>query len=602
MYRPVARRIRTALTAVTGLLAAATPPATAGAQSLPPGAPLLDAVRLERPSNPADSARAWTRARSAQARFEFARRNHLPWTWDRGSGPCDERIGRFCLWYTDGERKWEPPPEPEPVVAARATLVARLDTAALFAPRDPWIAGQRVRYLVEAGQFAGAIAAARDCRAPEPGWCDALLGFALHANQEFVRAEAAFEAALAALPPRERERWTDLSALLDADAARAYRRLRGAERERFERRFWWLADPLHGRAGNDRRTEHFARHVWDRLQDRARSTEGIAWGFDLRELLLRYGWPAGWERIRPRTPSLSASVSLVTHYPSGSRSFDPPLAFVEAPERIEPQSWELDAKRARTGYAPAYADAFDALAPQVALFRRGDSAIVVAAFEMEADSADRRPAAEAALVVAPDESAEPAVARAAAAEGTAVLSLTVPAVPALLSLEAVAAEARRVARERHGLPLTALPAGGMAVSDVLLLAAAEPLPDSLDAAIPLARTSTRARSGEQLGLFWEVYGLTPAAEPLEVAVHLLDERAGWLRRLGVRAGLLRPQAPLAVRWHEAPGERGGIVARSLAIELPELPPGRYTLQLTLTPRGREPLRARRAIEIAEPEA
>jgi hypothetical protein len=565
--------------------------------------PILSAITLpetfEAPrTQPADSVRVLSGARSAQSRFEFIRRNNLPWTWSRGGGPCDERIGRFCLWYGTGESTWEPPPDPEAVKRARSTLIARLDTAAAMIPGDWWVAGQRVRYLIEAERPEDAVAAATACRSDSAGWCDALLGYALHEAGEYVRADSAFSVALAAMPERQRRRWTDLSPLLPADALRAYRRLDDAEREAFEARFWWLANPLYSLPGNDRRTEHFSRHVIDRLQDRARQTEGIAWGADLRELLLRYGAPAGWERVRARLPQLGSS-SMVTRYAPGSRHFDPPLPYLERLHEIEPDSWDLNPRRARTSYAPAYSQPMEEPEYQVAVFQRDDSAVVVAALQLAPDSAGIRHAAEATLVLTADENNAPALQRQPITETPAILNLSVPAVPLLISVEAFAAEARRAARARYGLELGPLPTHGLAVSDLLLLDAPDALPDSLDSAIPLARASTHARSGERLGVFWEIYGLSPADLPVEVAVHLIDENAGWLRRTAVRAGFLRQEAPLTVRWREAPAESPAVFPRSLAIELPELSPGTYSLQLTLTPRGREPLQATREIAILE---
>src|SRR5215218_3048434 len=68
----------------------------------------------------ADSARALRSARSAQAEFERVRFAHLPWIWESGGGSeCDERIGRFCLTYTDTEEDWHAPLEHREVLRAR---------------------------------------------------------------------------------------------------------------------------------------------------------------------------------------------------------------------------------------------------------------------------------------------------------------------------------------------------------------------------------------------------------------------------------------------------------------------------------------------------
>jgi hypothetical protein len=466
---------------------------------------------------------------------------------------------------------------------------------------DWWVAGQRVRYLTEAQRPDDAVAAARDCRSPEPGWCDALLGYALHKRGDYVQSDSAFSVALERMPPRERERWTDLSPLLDHGATRAYRRLEAQERADFETRFWWLADPLYIVPGNDRRTEHFSRHVLDRLQDRARQTEGLAWGSDLRELLLRYGWPVGWERIRPRTPSVGRGdpVSILTRYTPGRRYLDPALHFVHEPHAIPDGGWDLNVRGARTGYAPAYASPIEKLQYQLGSFRRGDSVVVVAALRLSPDSLGTRHDADAALVHWPAADAAPHIVRGRAGTRPATLSLKLSAEPTLLSLETLAPDERRAARARFGLHLEPPPAHGLAVSDLLLLDSPDVLPDSLAAAIPLTRPSSEARSRERLAIFWEVYGLSAGDLPLQVAVHLIDENVSALRRAAIRARLLRQPTPLTVHWLEAPDEPDAIHPRTLTVELPELAPGAYTLQLTLTARGREPLQALRTITVVE---
>src|SRR5881628_303284 len=127
-----------------------------------------------------DSQHVLRSAREAQAEFESVRRHNLPTQFGAGGTDCDERIGRFCFWYDDGAASpGSPPPEPERIGRARDRLVARLDTAAAAVPGDDWIAGQRVRYLLQSGRSADALAAAQACRAA-PWWCEALAGLAQH--------------------------------------------------------------------------------------------------------------------------------------------------------------------------------------------------------------------------------------------------------------------------------------------------------------------------------------------------------------------------------------------------------------------------------------
>lgn len=556
-----------------------------------PGSPAAPAQRSPDPR--ADSIRALRSARHAQASFERLRFRHLPWAWGGGSGPCEERIGRFCLWHSDGGSEWTPPPEAEAVQRGRDELIERLDTAALRAPGDEWIAGQRVRYLLEAERVAEALAAVEGCRAGG-WWCRALGGLALHAAGEYAAADSAFAAALSAMPEEERAGWTELGPLLPDGEWRALRRMETHERERAERRFWWLADPLWSVPGNDRRTEHFARHVMDRLQDRAKSTEGISWGSDLREILLRYGWPVGWERIRPAHPMLTERPSVVTHYAPRSWYFLPRVASLADPAALTAEEWRLEERAARSVYAPAYAAHFTELEHQVAVFRRGDSLRVVAAYALDPDSVPPGALTEAALVVMHDAGAEPHVAADSVEGHTGRLVLSAAPAPAVFSLE-TRTDSARVGRARYGLRPPARGAG-VAVSDILLLADPDPLPTTLEEATPRARGGSRVARGEPLGLFWEVYDLPARPDTLSLSIQVTRQERGWMRRLAEGIGLVDPEAPVRVRWEEETlGEP--MLARALLLALPELPPGAYTLELSVARKEGEPVVVTRALRV-----
>ncbi len=542
-----------------------------------------------------DSARVLGSARSAQAAFERLRFRYLPWT-DEGARAdrCDEYIGRFCLWYDDeDETDWVPPPETEQVKEGRDALIARLAEAAARYPGDAWVAGQRVRYLVEAGRAEEAAAAARECRAG--WWCGALEGYALHAAGRTVASDSAFEGALAGMPEKDRSEWTELKPLLSDEEWREFRRLRELAPDA-EARFWWLADPFWGFPGNDLRTEHLSRNVVDRLQDRAVVTEGLSWGDDLREILLRFGQPIGWERVRPNHFMLAQGrASVVTHYEPESRSFVPPVRFLRDPAEAGEDDWPLDDEEARTAYAPAYAGTIDELEHQVARFRRGDSALVVAAFALDPDSIPAGSTTDAALVLATDHRAEPLIARETVTGTRGVVSLAAEPGDRVISLETQTLQAKRAGRARYGLRLPA-GSGGVTVSDVLLLQSPDPLPSTLDDAIPQARGSTRVRVGESLGLFWEVYGLPERPDTVGISVSVHRGSKGWGRRMAEQLGLVGEATPIRVQWNE---ETGGetTLARTLVLAIRDLSPGEYTLELSVAPREGEPATTRRTLRV-----
>jgi hypothetical protein len=570
-------------------------------QIAPAQTPLLEAW-AEGPSTPEDSARLVAAARRDQASFERFRRNHLPETWGGGSSRCDERIGRFCLTHGRGHDDWVAPPEDEEVVAVRGSLIDGLGQIQEIIPGDDWISGQHVRYLVEARRLDEALAAAEECRG-EPSWCAALRGYVLHYSAQPAAADSAFDEALAAMEDEERRRWSDLSLILDDRTVRSYRRIDGEERQPFERRFWHLSDPLLTRAGNELRSEHLSRHVMDQFQYRAQSADGISWGFDLREILIRYGWPTGWERTR-EFGMTAGPPPLVSHYSSSPHYLLPPSeALLE--ESGTGGVWDDDLFRSRTGYNIPLEDSiarwFSPLDHQVAVFRRGDEAIVVAGYELPADSVpdDAEVLAGVAVLPTTDLLAEPRLALDEAAAVSGALMARVPAQPSLMSLEVVVPSERRLARARYGIELAPVIPGLVSLSDLLLLRETDSLPDSLEAAVEVARGSSELQVGERIGIFWEIYGLDSRETPeLSMSLRLLQSRTGWLRRLAERAGLLREVTPVRLRWQE-PVSPGPFMARSLDIQVPDVSPGSYTLELVVDAVGREPLTVRKEIEVAE---
>lgn len=581
---------------VTGLLLSGTV-----ATSMVEGAAQVDAGGEPRRPSGADSARVHRTARSEQADFERFRRRRLPETWPRSRGFCDERIGRFCLTHDDGVENWIAPPEKPEVVAARLALIDHLTEASHLLPGDGWIAGQRVRYLVEARRFDEAAAAATECRA-DMAWCAALSGFTLHYAARPAEADSAFSLALSRMEEHERARWNDLSLILEDSGARTYRRLDPSARASFEERFWRLADPLISQPGNELRAEHLARQVIDQFQDRAQSPDGNHWGSDLREILIRYGWPYGWERTRSTGLQWAQDASFIAHFSSAPQYLLPPSTTLTG-DTSAIGIWDLELRRARTGYDVPLADSvarwFFPLAHQVAVFRRGADALVAAVYELPADSTPSDAQSRAGLALLPtlDPLLPPEITLQEGVGRKGALMTSAPARPLLVSLEVLIPEERRLTRARHEVSLAPLEPGEIAISDLLLIGTEAPLPDSLPAALDRALSSARVAAGDEIGIYWEMYGLMDEKTPsVTMSLRLMEEETGWLRRLAQRAGLLREVVPIRLRWEEpvAPGE---ISARSLALRVPEVSPGSYTLELTSEIAGAQPLSAHREIEI-----
>jgi hypothetical protein len=324
--------------------------------------------------------------------------------------------------------------------------------------------------------------------------------------------------------------------------------------------------------------------VADRFQDRARNTEGLYWADDLREILVRWGQPSGWERVRPRSAlGNGMDGGMVTHYVP-SFEFIPTLVMVRDPFAIRAADWKTDAKLARTEYAPPGVRHLDPLPHQVAVFRRDGRAEVVAAFAMQRDSLPPAPMLDAGAVLMRDPDAPP-VAWTGRVNGTrGLFRLRAEPTQAVLSLEAREPVSRRAARARFGVDLRRMGTPGLSISDVLLLDRPDARPTSLDEAAPLARGTTEFAPGDRLALYWEVYGLRGGADSVTFSVALARRPPGTVRRAAESIGLSRAVTPVRMRWVEEPPATG-VLARSLAIALPRVPPGAYVLEVAVRTRS-----------------
>jgi hypothetical protein len=554
-------------------------------------------ARATRASAGTDSVRIVRAARRAQEQFEALRRANLPFRPGAPRGPCDLQVGRLCYWHDDGYPTPEVP-EPERIGQGRERLLTTLADAGRSATGDEWIVGQRVRYLLEARRHRDAIDAAKAC-ASTPWWCTALAALVLHRTAAYAAADSAYDAALAAMPVDQRCKWTDISILVEGEPGKRYRRLPCAERRDFERRFWWLSQPLYAVSGNELRTEFFARRTMSRLEQQARSAYNLSWGSDVDELLMRFGWPTWW--TRDHSSSLTAGPpSIVGHEPSPSFFFHPMSRLLERhPGDAVPDDWDPRAKLPPARYAPAYAAGFADLETQVALFRRGDSAHVVAIYETPRDSLFEGGVTEAALAVGRDETTMTVARRIPRPDGPNVLVARTAWGPMLVSVEATAAKRRGVARRRFGIGDARVDAAGrLSLSDLLLYDATAPTPASLDGAASNALGAPRVTVGGRVGAFWEVYGVRSAGEILSVTVSVERIGASWRTRAAERLGLTSKATPLRVRWQEVPTRESGIANRAIVIDLAMLPPGRYRIALAVAADDGSSATSERLIELA----
>jgi hypothetical protein len=561
------------------------------------GSALLAALQLAvglgdpRPARP-DSAKTVKYVRSAQASFESYRRFRLPYRESESPDHCDARIGRYCYWREE-EPQDENGPEPEsPLIHdRRAALIRVLDSAARILPGDPWIAGQRVRYLVEAERTDDALAAAAECRA-DAWWCASLGGYAAHVAARFDVADSLFERALDTMPAQQRCKWTDIHDIVEDDLANRLKKQSCAEREAMARRIYWLGSPLWSVSETDQLTEHFARLTRALIVERSASPEGMSFANDMRALVIRYGWSRWFTR---GDPLLGTQYDVpVTGHDGGTAYYFLPSARMLNAGPSAPLDWRLDYSRAISGYAPSYARSLHEIRGQVASFRRGDSTLVVGAWDVRDDSTLVGRELNAGLVLAAPGKIE-TVSRAANQRAVGHIQATALIDSGWISLELLAPTEHRAGRMRVGLPRRST--GRITLSDLLFYAPIEGSPDSLAAVRDSALARDVAPLSGVVGVFSEAYGLAPQGEHLRFSLALQQIDIGWRQRAAERLGISDPTSAIHIQWQETARVTNGISARGRRVDLSRIRSGRYRMQLRVTADDGSTATATREIEV-----
>jgi hypothetical protein len=485
------------------------------------------------------------------------------------------------------------------------------------------VLGQRVWYRGEAGRWDEALRSARACGDIEPWWCAALEGLALHGLGRYGQAQAAFERALGAMDPEDAARWREPRRALhsgvrgllddardrDEDGDDGGDGAGGAEAS-FRARLWRLSDPLYLVAGNDRLTEHYARWTVAGIREHARNPYGISWGRDLEELLVRFGWEVGWERVHGRR---LGDDGVVGHQRAAGREYIPGQDGMRDPSAAAREDLQPGWERPRELYTPAYAPVILPMDGQVAAFPRGDHLVVVATTYVPPDTTlhpgddGERPWMEAGdqaglpdragLFLVPAEGEGRIRGRTRVGPGDARLVLEAPAGAWVASAEAWSPPARLAGRTRVGVRHDTVPPDVATLSDLLLVDGGPGAPGSLDEAVARARVHRVLGPTESVGVVWELNGLgwSPATVGYDLSLEATDR--GLFRRLGESLGLVDRNRPLELSWEEPGPERPEPMLRHVSVDLPDVEPGTYRLRLRARVTGRGELVAHTEIAI-----
>ena len=519
--------------------------------------------------------------------------------------------------------------------AKRKRLIAQLVILGAQSPRDGWISGQIVRFRLDHRDFLGAHEQLRECLAAR-WWCDAMRGYALHRQGRKEQADSAFLAAVAFMPEATRCEWHDISVLLNDEDRGPFRRLACAARDSVAARFFWLADPLFSDETNERRTEHYARHVRISLHRALTIDERYHWpkergGDAVAEMMLRYGWPsmalwtgtaddAGHDNFVSRS-ARPASPYSTAEYAPGRLHSAPSLSAILSPSASQPEDWQLHSPAG--AWATGNGDGtfwwpqehmrdrsrtiVQLPAPgQMAFLRRIGGVRVLAAMDLRG-AADRdvqrlldHPLRMRSYGSSQKFGTERLSDTTTGPRGRLVLDGFLTTRAELFAVEAESSgpppdgTTKLIVRTRFGIapdpPLDSLASATISVSQPVLFAprADRALPVDADDLLSAMLESTTISAGGTVGIFWECYGLV-AGDSLRVSLNLIPATApGLLRRLATVVKLADPVSSVTVQWAEptltSRGDNDGgtgvsIRPRSVLLDLSALRPGEYWIEV-----------------------
>jgi len=324
------------------------------------------------------------------------------------------------------------------------------------------------------------------------------------------------------------------------------------------------------------------------------NTWGTSWGGDLAELTLRFGWAEKW--TQQPSPSMYPGVppQITGHEREPGFHFFLTQRPPDSLAQIVDSLFDIHQFPPREHYSPFYTRAFVKLDAQVARFRRGDSTRVIAAYDVRTDTIFGRRKFGAMLIAMADEATTPSRTEVAESPTKNVLTLMTPWKSQLIGVELLAEDSAGAARWRSGFAEIPLDSGRISVSDLLFVDGSPSLPADLDDAIAHAHGGTKFRRDTRIGLFWELYGTTPADSALPISLTITPINEGVLQR-AFRALRIAPKmSPLNIRWQEN-GASGVLSARSVLLDLSLVPAGRYAVKLEV---GNGPVAvASRTIEV-----
>jgi hypothetical protein len=318
----------------------------------------------------------------------------------------------------------------------------------------------------------------------------------------------------------------------------------------------------------------------------------MRWGDDMAEMIVRFGRAQKWTQEPPTSLSYS-SPRMMSHEREPNFHFLPSVAFDTGLTALDNRSWNLDDPMPREAYAPEYAGRFVSLSPQIARFKRGDSTLVVASYDVSTDTSWRDRHIRAALAFALGDSMAPTARVVDSAASRGAVMAAFGRSEALASVELLSKDSAVAGRWRSAVQR--IPEGaGPVLSDLLLFDATDSIGSDLQSISGSALETLSLRRDRKTGVYWEMYGASASDSSLAISLTFTPMSEGILRRAVRALGIGQSPSPLNIRWSE-PGVASTIAARTVELDMSRIAPGKYELSLEVGPASGR--RSSRVVEV-----
>ncbi len=272
------------------------------------------------------------------------------------------------------------------------------------------------------------------------------------------------------------------------------------------------------------------------------------------------------------------------------------------PSLSDSTNWALQLPPVIGRYAPPYAKTLTMLVHQKAMFKRGDSAYVVLAYDVSGSKQVAGAKIDAALVVTPSTAPHGFMTYQHDAPEVGLLTTMAPWGPLLMSAEVMAPSRAAVVRARYGVTPPFAVGTRVTLSDLLFYKPYGTFPATAEEAAPHALTTEHVMANQKLGVYWESYGTDPSGEKMKVSLTVVREvgESSFLRRQAKALNLVREATPVSVTVQDLSARGSTTSPRAIELDISTLKKGSYIVQLEIDVAGQYVVRTDHRIEIVGP--